>query len=53
MVPDASVSQHRMHPVLTGGRQPDQGRPVTQQGPQITDLLGAIQAPGNKISPQQ
>jgi hypothetical protein len=42
-----------MHPVLTGGRQPDQGRPVTQQGPQITDLLGAIQAPGNKISPQQ
>jgi hypothetical protein len=37
-----------MDPVLAGGRQPDQAGPVAQQGPQITDLWGAIQASGNK-----
>jgi hypothetical protein len=39
---DATVGQHRMDPVLTGGRQAHQGGPVAQQGPQTPDLLGAI-----------
>jgi hypothetical protein len=37
---DTAVGQHRMHPVLAGGAHADQGGPVPQQGPQITDLLG-------------
>jgi hypothetical protein len=37
-----------MHPVLAGGRQPDQASPVTQQGPQIAGGLGAIQASASR-----
>jgi hypothetical protein len=42
-----------MHPVLERGRQPDQGGPVTQQGPQIPCGLGRDPGLGQQISPEQ
>jgi hypothetical protein len=50
---DATIGQHRMHPVLASGRQAHQGGPVTQQRPQIADLRRGDPGLGQQIGPQQ
>jgi hypothetical protein len=53
VLPDPTIGQHRMHPVLQAGRQADQGGPMTQQRPQLADLLGRDPGLGQQISTQQ
>jgi hypothetical protein len=48
VLPNATIGEHRVQPVLQGGREADQSGPVTQQDPQTPDLLGAIQASGSR-----
>jgi hypothetical protein len=53
VLPNATIGEHRVQPVLQGGREADQSGPVTQQDPQIPDLLGGDPGLRQQIRPQQ
>jgi hypothetical protein len=53
VLPNATIGEHRVQPVLQGGREADQSGPVTQQDPQIPDLLGGDPGLRQQIRPQR